>query len=188
MLLNYLCAVFLNDEITDEWLEWLAEHKTKWKSLRIKRKAATSFARSCTPPLPVPPTTSRPAKKPRKMQAEEKWEFLCECGVSGVNVDDGSEQWQCMRCHRWAHAACIRKYAGDTKLRSRHYKSCFKCRKEETQCVTFGGGDVTVSEGILSDSLPDDTFLALFSFLPPVAPPTLLLVSRFMLFLIPQAL
>lgn len=36
----------------------------------------------------------------------EKWEFKCECGVQGLNYDDGLPTLKCDRCEVWAHIKC----------------------------------------------------------------------------------
>ncbi|CAI6245617.1 unnamed protein product [Periconia digitata] len=43
----------------------------------------------------------------KKLKEKTEWTFDCEkCGLSGVNLNDGSHQIQCERCEVWQHSKC----------------------------------------------------------------------------------
>ena len=61
----------------------------------------------------------------------QSWVFSCGCGLENLaNFDDGSEQWECPRCHRWAHGACARAWhraAYHRRVTVGAYRECFSC-------------------------------------------------------------
>ncbi|CAG8608623.1 26867_t:CDS:10 [Racocetra persica] len=54
---------------------------------------------------PTPPDTTFQAKN----QQPEDWYFDCLCGVSGTNINDGSNMIACDRCAVWQHIDCLLK-------------------------------------------------------------------------------
>merc|ERR1712166_423438 len=59
---------------------------------------------------------------------EEAWQFDCVCGVSGTNVDDGTEMVQCgdPTCGLWFHSACVS--IEDESGRLHLPRVCWKCQ------------------------------------------------------------
>ncbi|CAG8576263.1 9251_t:CDS:10 [Cetraspora pellucida] len=54
---------------------------------------------------PTPPETTLQTKN----QQPEDWYFDCLCGVSGTNINDGSNMIACDRCAVWQHIDCLLK-------------------------------------------------------------------------------
>eukprot|EP00656_Telonema_subtile_P007663 TRINITY_DN1359_c0_g1_i2.p1 TRINITY_DN1359_c0_g1~~TRINITY_DN1359_c0_g1_i2.p1 ORF type:complete len:133 (-),score=32.80 TRINITY_DN1359_c0_g1_i2:78-476(-) len=60
---------------------------------------------------------------------EETWHFDCVCGVSGTNVDDGTEMVQCGKksCGLWFHSACV--VIEDESGQLHLPQVCWKCQE-----------------------------------------------------------
>ena len=135
-----------------EWLSWLHAHKTHWQHLKSRRLHGQKLVDNANESGTCAGSSSSSSSSHQNSNGNGNgngdeifsWFFLCSCGIeNAVDFDDGTSQWECPRCHKWAHAACARawhKQAGVQRRVTQHnYRACFACTQLE-ECEARDGG------------------------------------------------